>query len=168
MKVKVRVKIQDEKKEKMSYDSADHAENETNIKNQDEIIEFISNEFGALKMQFSALKKEYDMICKQNGYLKAENERLHRSEENNIGVQASMKDLCSRYHKLNSDYDDLKAKYDKLEADGELHSSMEVSLHDKYRNIVLDYDRIKNNYRSYLNTIIEACKEKLEELNRVF
>ena len=147
MKVKVRVKIQE---------------------NKDEIIKFLSNEFGALKMQFSALKNEHDMLQKQYGYLKAENERLHRSEENNIGIQASMKDLCSRYHKLSSDYDDLKEKYDKLKTDEEVYSSMEVSLHDKYSNAVLDYDRIKNNYRSYLNTIIEASKEKLEELNRNF
>lgn len=104
MKVKVRVKIQDEEKQYPDIAKAEEY-------NKDEIIEFLSNEFGALKMQFSALKKEYDMINKRNGYLKAENERLHKSEENNIGLQASMKDLNIKYYKLISDYDNLKANY---------------------------------------------------------
>lgn len=131
MKVKVRVKIQDEEEQYPDIAKAEKYNKDEVIKNQDEIIEFLSNEIGSLKMQLSALKKEYDMICKQNGYLKAENERLHKSEENNIGMQASMKDLCSRYHKLSS-----------------------------------DYDSVRTNYRNYLNTIIEACREKIEELNR--
>ena len=153
MKVKVRVKIQE---------------------NKDEIIENQANIIVDLKMKLSALEGEYGMVSRHNKYLKAEIERLHRSEENNIGLQTSMKDLCSRYNKLISDYDDLKAKYDKLEADEEVHNSNKASIYyDKYSNSVLDYnvlkgdyDSIRTNYRNYLNTIIEACREKLEELNK--
>lgn len=170
MKVKVRVKIQDEEEQYHDIAKAEKYNKDEVIKNQDEIIEFLSNEIGALKMQLSALKKEYDMLQKQYDSLKKTYEETKEKDAKyafEMGQNFGQKAID--YNALKSEYDYLKAENERLHKSEENNIGMQASMKDlcsRYHKLSSDYDSIRTNYRNYLNTIIEACKEKLEELNK--
>ena len=166
LKVKVRVvTVQDEEKEKMSYDFADHAENETNINNKDELIEFLSNTIGSLKMQFSALKKEYDMLQKQYDGLKKTYEetkekdakfafemgqnlaglydQLHGKTADKVSkdiycMKISNMEISKALEQKTIDYDVLKGEYDHLKAEFNKLYSQYLSYMDKIQKFITD------------------------------
>lgn len=108
MKVKIRVKIQDEEEQ---YPDIAKAENY----NKDEIIELLSNENGSLKRQLSAFNEEYDMLQKQYDDLKKTYEETKEKDAKyafEMGQNLGQKIID--YNVLKGEYDHLKVEFNKL------------------------------------------------------
>lgn len=134
------------------------------IQDKDEIIENQANIIVDLKMKLSALEGEYGMVSRHNKYLKTEIEKLHRSEENNIGLQASMKDLCSRYDKLSSDYDDLKKTYEETK---EKDAKYAFEMGQNLGQMNIDYGVLKGEYDHLKAEFNELYSQHLSYMDKI-